>query len=84
MKSKVTVKFWDAFNELPPEIQALAEKQYRVWLVNPHHHSVRFKKIGEFWSARVTDDYRALGRMDGDEVVWFFIGRHAIYDRKIK
>jgi len=84
MKSKVTAKFWDNFNLLPPEIQELAAKQYQIWLTDPHHHSVRFKKIGKYWSARVTDDYRALGLMDGDEVIWFFIGKHAVYDRKIK
>jgi hypothetical protein len=84
MKSRVTAKFWTGYNNLPPEIQELAIKQYRLWSTDPNHRSVRFKKVGDYWSARVTDDYRALGIMADDEVVWFFIGRHAVYDRKIK
>jgi len=45
---------------------------------------VNFKKIGRYWSARVTNDYRALGVMTGDTVIWFWIGSHADYDRIIK
>jgi len=59
----------------------LAVKQYRLWLRNPHHPSVRFKKVGIYWSARITDDYRALGIAEGNTIVWFFIGPHAEYDR---
>lgn len=33
------------------------------------------------YSVRVTRDYRALGIRDGDEIVWFWIGSHAEYDR---
>jgi hypothetical protein len=84
MKSKVTAKFWADYNRLPPEVRELAAKQYRLWLLDPTHRSIRLKKIGNFWSARVTDDYRALGTISGDEIVWFFIGKHAIYEQKIK
>ncbi len=30
---------------------------------------------------RVTDSYRAVGVRNDDEIVWFFIGTHAEYDR---
>ena len=26
-------------------------------------------------------DYRALGQIDGDDIVWFWIGSHAEYDK---
>jgi hypothetical protein len=26
-------------------------------------------------------DYRALGVKEGDEIIWFWIGSHADYDR---
>jgi hypothetical protein len=26
-------------------------------------------------------DYRALGVREGDEIIWFWIGSHADYDR---
>jgi hypothetical protein len=84
MKSRVIAGFWDGYNRLPTVIQELAVKQYRLWLDNPHHPSVRFKKVGLYWSARVTDDYRAVGIMDGDTVLWFFIGTHAEYSQVLK
>ncbi len=84
MKSRVVASFWDGYNRLPEEIQKLALKQYKLWQTNPHHPSVRFKKVGLYWSARVTDDYRAVGIMDGDTVLWFFIGTHAEYNQVLK
>ncbi len=84
MKSQATHKFWDAYSALPENLQRLALKQYRLWLSDPRHPSVNFKKVGSYWSARVTDDYRALGVMTGDTVIWFWIGTHAEYERIIK
>ena len=84
MKSQATSKFWDAYSALPENLQRLALKQYRLWLSDPRHPSVNFKKVGRYWSARVTDDYRALGVMTGDTVIWFWIGGHADYERIIK
>lgn len=80
MKSKAVPSFWEGFDRLPRKIQVTARKQYELWLRDPHHSSVRFKRAGDFWSARVTGSYRALGVMDGDTVIWFFIGTHAEYD----
>jgi hypothetical protein len=40
-----------------------------------------FKKVQTFWSARITDDYRALGVLEGDTVIWFWIGTHEEYER---
>jgi hypothetical protein len=84
MKSRVVASFWDDYNRLPDEIQKLAIKQYKLWLTNLHHPSLRFKKVGLYWSARITDDYRAVGVMDEDTIVWFFIGTHAEYNHVLK
>ena len=84
MKSRAVRSFWERYHSLPPGIQRLALKQYRLWLRDPSHPSVRFKKVGDYWSARITDDYRAVGIMDGDTVVWFFVGSHSDYDRLLK
>ena len=81
MNSRAVPSFWDGFDRLPEKIQIAARKQYALWRQDPHHPSVRFKRVGEFWSARVTGSYRALGVLDGDTVVWFFIGTHAEYER---
>lgn len=81
MQSKAVSSFWEGYARLPEKIQLRAKKQYLLWLEDPSHPSVRFKKVGEYWSARVTGNYRAVGILDGDTVVWFFIGTHAEYDR---
>jgi Txe/YoeB family toxin of Txe-Axe toxin-antitoxin module len=84
MRSRAVASFWNGYNRLPSRIQELADKQYRLWLNDPGHPSVRFKKVGSYWSARITDDYRAVGIMDEDAVIWFFIGRHDEYTQLLK
>jgi len=80
MKSKASSKFWKAYNGLPITIQSIAVKQYNLWLENPGHPSLQFKKVQNFWSCRVTDSYRALAVIDGDTAIWFWIGSHAEYE----
>jgi hypothetical protein len=84
VKSKATSKFWKAYNDLPSAIQNIAVKQYGLWLENPSHPSLQFKKVQTFWSCRVTDSYRALAVMDGDTAVWFWIGSHTEYELLIR
>jgi hypothetical protein len=59
----------------------LADQAYARLKEDPHHPSLHFKKIGEFWSARVGAHYRALAVEASDGLVWFWIGSHADYDR---
>ena len=51
--------------------------------VDPHHASLHFKPVRQFWSVRVGLHYRALAVRDGDELGWFWIGTHAEYDSLI-
>ncbi len=84
MTSRATPRFWTAFRNLPPEIQALARKAYRLFRQDPDHPSLQFKRIHDVepvYSVRVTLGYRALGVVHADRVVWFWIGSHADYDR---
>jgi hypothetical protein len=53
---------------------------------DPGHPSLRFKKIHSelpIYSARISINYRAVGQLDGDTVIWFWVGSHAEYDRLI-
>lgn len=84
MKSRAASSFWKNYENLPQEIQKTAVKQYRLWLEDSRHSSVQFKKVQNYWSARVTDHYRALGIMDRDTVIWFWIGPHGEYDKLIR
>jgi hypothetical protein len=84
MRSRATDSFWKAHDSLPESVRRAAGKQYALWLRDPSHPSLRFKKVGKYWSARVTDGYRAVGTLDGDTVIWFFIGTHDHYQQTIR
>jgi hypothetical protein len=37
--------------------------------------------VDPIYSVRISRDYRALGVQTADEIVWFWIGSHADYER---
>ena len=84
MNSSVTAKFRKLFEALPADVQRLALKNYQLWRDDPRHVSLQFKPVGAFWSVRIGLAYRALGRMRGDRMHWFWIGHHSVYDRLIR
>ena len=45
---------------MPKDVQSLADKSYALLRTNPAHPSLHFKKVAQFWSARVGLHYRAL------------------------
>ncbi len=53
---------------------------------NPRHPSLQFHEARGnpgVYSARVGAGYRALCRRDGETVIWFWVGTHSEYDRRI-
>lgn len=87
MTSRATARFWEAFSDLPAETQRQARQAYRLFRDNPKHPSLRFKKVHPerpIYAVRISRDYRAVGILAGDEIVWFWIGAHADYDRLLK
>ena len=62
------------------EIQRLARKNFKLWLRDPAHPSLHFKKVGSFWSARIGRHHRALAVWEEDTVEWFWIGSHNEYE----
>jgi hypothetical protein len=84
MRSSTTKRFREAFGRLPPEIQRLTREKYRFWLRDPAHPSLRFKRAGEYWSVRINDGYRALGRERDGVLYWLWIGPHDEYERLIR
>jgi hypothetical protein len=81
---RTTARFWLLYRELPVGIQAQADRAFALLRENPRHPSLRFKKIGEFWSARVGAAHRVLAVEDGGDVIWVWIGPHDEYDRLIR
>ncbi len=87
MISHATPEFWACFEKLPNRIQRNAKAAYALWTAAPHHPSLHFKPIpsaGEdAWSVRIGIHWRALGTKCGNEMIWFWIGSHAEYDRLV-
>jgi hypothetical protein len=84
MESKALPSFWDCYANLPADIQGLAHKQFALLMENPRHPSLQLKPVGELWSVRVTDNYRALAFRERTVFTWFWIGPHDEYARIIK
>jgi len=84
MRSSTTQSFRSRLQALPPEVRELAQKNFNLWIADPGHPSIHFKKVGDFWSARIGIHYRALATREGDKVRWFWIGHHDEYERLIE
>lgn len=83
MKHHATPRFWQHYRSLPEDIQRIADKSFELLRNAPKHPSLHFKKVGRFWSARVGLYYRALAVPVDADLVWFWIGSHAQYDKLI-
>jgi hypothetical protein len=87
LKSVTTERFRRQFAAAGPSRQAQIRRAYKLWLDNPAHPSIRFKKVHDtepIYSARVDLDWRALGALKGDTVVWFWVGPHGEYAALLK
>jgi hypothetical protein len=62
LKHFTSPRFWFHYRQLPPEIQKLADKNFEVLKTNSRHSSLRLKKVGVYWSARVGLNYRAVAK----------------------
>ena len=86
MKSYTTIRFRKAFKTLPEQVQRMPRKAFEKWEHDPHHPSLRFKKIHSdrlIFSVRVSLDYRAIRVCEGDHMICFWIGSHADYKNLI-
>lgn len=86
MKSVTTQRFRKAYADLPPHIKEAARRSYGIWKKNPHHESLKFKKVHTtepVYSVRIGLAWRALGLKENETIIWFWIGSHAEYDKLI-
>jgi hypothetical protein len=87
MNSHMTDKFRKAFADMPADVQKQARQAYLLFIENPYHPSLRFKAIHPsrpIYSVRIGMDYRAVGIRDQDDIIWYWIGSHAKYDKLIR
>jgi len=83
MKSETLSSFWKGYAKLSPKLKQQTRKAYQLWAENPFHSSLHFKCINQsenLWSTRITRGIRAIGIMEGDTVIWFWIGNHDDYE----
>jgi hypothetical protein len=59
-----------------------SEKRVRMVVHDSKHWP--FPVVGNLWSVRIGDHYRALALRDLDLVVWFWIGTHEDYNNFIR
>lgn len=78
---RATPRFWRSYEELPEEMQRLANKCFELLKQDRRHPSLQLKKVGRLWSIRVGLQYRALAAEEAGDMIWFWIGSHAEYDR---
>jgi hypothetical protein len=85
LKHTASKRYWQSFDALPVEVQALANKTFAQLKADPAHPSLAFKSVanGRFQSVRVGLYYRALGVPVANGIHWFWIGTHSEYDKLV-
>jgi hypothetical protein len=84
MTSATTASFWELYRTLPLHVRVAAREAYRQFSGNPAHPSLHFERLrsdSRQWSVRVTRDFRAVGIVEGDTIIWHWIGSHQEFDR---
>jgi hypothetical protein len=85
--SDTTREFRRRLAALSPEVRAYAKRVYARWRRDPWHPSLQFKPVHQtlpIYSVRIGLHWRAIGVKRHDTVVWFWIGSHKDYDRKVE
>jgi hypothetical protein len=83
--SKARPSFWRLYARMPGEVKLRAREVYRLFSSNPNHPSLRWKKLQagqNYWSVRITDQYRAVGVRQGEVMEWIWIGTHNEFDKQ--
>lgn len=87
MRSFTRGSFWNAYHLLPNQVKRQARNAYILFQGNPNHPSLNFKRVGRrqpVYSVRVSASYRALGVMEQNDIIWFWIGSHQEYDQLLR
>ena len=83
MNHHATAEFRACHRALPAPVRAPAHENFELLKADPRHPSLHFERIGPVWSARVGLHHRAPAAQDGEDLLWFWIGTHAGYDRLV-
>ena len=84
MISHVTDNFRKQFRKIPKQVQSQVREAYRLFKNDTYYPSLHFKRVHSrkpIYSVRINVDYRAVGIIDDNEIVWFWLGSHSGYDK---
>ena len=84
MISRGTRDFWRLYRALPATVRTQARAAFLLFLDNPDHPSLRFKKLQGshgFWSVRFGAGYRAVCKREGEIFTWLWVGTHQDFDK---
>lgn len=84
MNSHITSQFRACYAALPADVREHARKAYKIWKENPAHPGLNFKLVipeMRVYSVRIGRSHRALGVLEQDTVIWYWIGNHDEYER---
>jgi hypothetical protein len=87
MNSRTTDRFWRCYKKLPEQIKVNAKDAYEQFREDPYYSSLHFKRVHStrpIFSIRITKNYRAVGIQQDNEIIWFWIGSHADYDKLLQ
>lgn len=87
MESSVTKTFRKQLALLPASVQEQAAKAYALWIEDPYHSILQFKRVSQrqpIYSARISLNYRVLGLLESNRIYWYWIGAHDEYDELLK
>lgn len=71
-------------DKLPRNVQKRVLRKFDLLQQNPGHPSLRLKKVGVFWSMRISKKCRALAVENQGILAWQWIGGHDEYKRRIR
>jgi len=60
--SRALASFWKCYEQLPQQIQKLADRKFALFKSNPRHPSLGFKKKGGVYTVDIGRSYRAIAR----------------------
>jgi len=75
-----TEHFTKSYENLPKDIRAQVDKQLSLLLKNPHHPSLRIKKMQgrreQIFEGRISKDYRFTFQIESDTYILRKVGPH--------
>lgn len=81
---KLTEEFHRLCGKLPKDVRKRVSRKIEMLRQDPRHCSLCLKKVGTYWSIKISRGHRALAVKDSGTLVWEWIGPHDEYVRRIR